>query len=407
MTRTTFALMVMSAMLLGCPEGMGGTGAPASGGTAGGEQATLPSQCTGGWGDGGAAARVQGFFGATSALLHAAADVPDELFNLCRRMGTELGMPAAQLNGDMRTVCDAVSSTLRSELNDLRAEANLRIDVVSTPPRCEVSMDAYAQCAAECDATLEPGKVDLQCEGGHIAGQCDARCQGECNVDVQGKCGGACEGSCGGSCQGTCNGTCDGQCTMRNADGTCAGRCQGTCHGSCDAGCQGECKGECWVKGQASCKGTCRGGCSVEYKAPYCTGEVKPPRMEASCEASCDAQFSAKAECKPGHTEVTITGDVSSNLEQRVARVRNALRAGHGGILAVQAKLQRLRGAATNMRSATANLRGVGSSLGAGAVRFGACLSDAGAALAQATGNLSVSMEVSVSVSASASGSAG
>jgi hypothetical protein len=407
MQRTTLGLMIVAAFMMGCPEDMQG-GRPAGSQTAGGEQqATLPSQCTGGWGAGGAAARVQGFFGATSALLHAAADVPDQLFGLCRNMGRELGMPASQLEGDLRTVCDAVSNRLRSEVGDLRAEANLRIEVVSTPPRCEVSMDAYAQCAAECDARYEPGQIDLQCEGGYIAGQCEGRCQGECHAEVQGKCGGVCEGSCGGSCQGSCNGVCDGTCSVQGPDGQCAGRCRGTCHGSCDAGCQGQCEGECWVKGKARCEGTCRGGCSVEYKKPYCTGTVKPPQVEASCEASCDARFSAEASCEPGHTEVYVSGDVSSNLEERVARVRNALQAGYGGVLAVQLKLQRLRAASGEMRTATANLRGVGRELGSGAVRFGACLSDAGAALAQAAGNIGVSVEVSVSVSASVSGSAG
>jgi hypothetical protein len=407
MNRTILGLMVLAAFMLGCPEMQGSGGQPASGGTAGGEQATLPSQCTGGWGGGGAAARVQGFFGATSSLLHAAADVPDQLFGLCRNMGQELGMPAAQLDGDMRTVCDAVARNLRGQVDDLRAEANLRIEVISTPPRCEVSMDAYAGCVAECDARYEPGQVDLECEGGYIAGECEARCQGECNVDVQGKCGGACEGSCGATCQGTCNGVCDGQCSVQGADGQCAGRCRGDCHGSCDAGCQGQCDGECWVKGKASCNGTCRGGCSVEYKKPYCTGTVKPPEVEASCDASCDARFSAEAECTPGHTEVYVSGDVSSNLEERVARVRNALRAGHAGVLALRLKMQRLQAAAGNLRTATANLRGVGRELGSGAVRFGACMSDAGAALASAAGNLGVSLEVSVSVSASVSGSAG
>ncbi|MFW6052056.1 MAG: hypothetical protein ACODAU_12840 [Myxococcota bacterium] len=367
----------------------------------------LSEQCVGDFGTGEAALKVEGFMLATSKFLHATADVQDQLMGTCKDMGSALGMPAAKLSGDVRTVCNNVAGELSSTMRDVRAEANLQVEVVSTPPKCEVNVDAYAECAAECDARYEPGKVDIQCEGGYIAGQCDARCTGECNVDVRGKCGGACEGSCEGSCEGKCEGHCDGQCSQRGPDGQCNGRCQGTCHGSCSAGCQGSCDGECWVKGEANCQGSCRGGCSVDYKEPYCTGDVKPPQVEASCKASCDARFNADAQCEPGHTEVYVSGDASSNVEDKVAKARAAIKAGYGGLLATREKLRRLRESGQLMVDAGGQLRGTARGLGAGAVRAGACVTEALAALPRAVASLGVSVQVSVEVSGSVSAGAG
>lgn len=418
MRKSTITFMLLSAAMIGCPPagqvpGAGPAGGPAGGpgaggGTAGGEGGMqLSNQCTGNWGTGQAAQKVGAFFGATSDVLLAVSDIQSQLLTTCKTMGGDLGLSPVELTGDAHTVCGNVANRLRTEMGDLRAQARLNIQVVSTPPKCEVSVDAYAKCAAECDATVQPGQVNIQCEGGYIAGECDARCTGECQVDVQGRCGGECDGQCGGSCSGTCNGYCDGHCSHMNAQGQCDGRCSGTCQGSCSAGCQGSCQGECWVKGKANCHGTCRGGCSVAYKAPYCTGQVKPPKVSASCNASCNAKFDAQAKCTPGHTEVHVNGAVASNLQEKLQNIRAALRDGYGGILALRLKAQRLQMAANELHAAANNLQGVGRQLGGAVIRYGACMSDAGRALLTAAGQFGVSVQVSVEVSASVSASAG
>ena len=43
-------------------------------------------------------------------------------------------------------------------------------------------------------------------------------------------------------------------------------------------------------------------------KAPHCTGEAKPPKMSAECEAECNAKVSAKLKCVPARVAVTIDG---------------------------------------------------------------------------------------------------
>ncbi|MBC7174517.1 MAG: hypothetical protein H5U40_18880 [Polyangiaceae bacterium] len=310
-------------------------------------------------------------------------------------MGAELGMVSS--SGDVRTSCDAVSAKIREEVQSLRAQANLQIQVAATPPRCQVSVDAYAQCAAECEVGVDPGEVNVQCDGGYIAGECSATCQGQCDVGAQARCAGSCEGTCQGGCSGVCQGTCDGQCSSRNAQGECNGRCDGTCYGSCSAGCQGSCEGSCWVDAHARCEGSCRGGCSVEYQEPYCTGEVRPPSVSAECQASCDARLNAQAQCEPGSVEVLVRGDASVD-RARLDRLRAALQAGWGDVQLVRARLAYLGESGRGLVDATANLRGVGRELGVGAV---ACITEAASIIPQATASVSVSVEVSASVSGS------
>ena len=38
------------------------------------------------------------------------------------------------------------------------------------------TIDAMASCVAECDASVEPGSVEVQCEKGKLSGTCEAEC---------------------------------------------------------------------------------------------------------------------------------------------------------------------------------------------------------------------------------------
>ena len=388
----------LAATLLSC-SGMPATG-PSTGGGGGGTG--LSSQCQGDFGAGEAAVKLTSFLGATAKFAHAAADLESSLLQNCQAIGRELGMDGGALSGDTKTVCDSVSAKLSAEIRSVRAEANLKIDIVSTPPRCEISMNAYADCTAQCEVDVQPGQVELECEGGQISGQCSAECTGECSVEVQGVCKGSCEGVCEGGCSGTCQGICEGNCSATGADGQCNGACNGTCQGSCSAGCKGSCQGECWVSGQASCSGECRGGCSVEYQEPRCSGTVKPPKASAECRASCDAQIEAQASCEPGHTDIAVSGGATVD-EAKLARIRSALRAGYGQMLATGEKLRRIKRAGQELKTAGKNLKGVGS-LG---MRAAACVTEAASLLPTALASVSASVEVQVSFTASVSASAG
>ena len=388
------AICAMLTGLLGCPPGMGtGGGGGGGGGSAGGE-ANLSRECSSpDFGAGAAARKVSAFLGATARFTTAAADLQSSLFDVCRQMGESLGMSSGELSGDMRGTCDAVSAKLREELQAVRGQAT--VEIYAAPPRCEVRAEAYASCAASCEVDVDPGAVEMTCEGGYIYGECSAQCQGECAVDVQGRCAGECSGTCSGGCTGTCQGTCEGTCSSRGADGQCNGSCDGTCHGSCSAGCQGSCEGECWVSGQASCQGSCRGGCSVEYQEPRCTGSYRAPSVSADCNASCEASVQAEASCEPGQFEMRVSGGAD---EAQVERLRAAFR--HFAQLGViKEKLRRLRDSGRALVDTARNLRGMREA-GLQAI---ACVTEAAAVIPNAAANVSVSVEVSVSVSASAS----
>jgi len=331
MKRITIGVVLLSAALAGCPAGTPGGGLGGlGGGGGGGAGGEMSGQCRGDFGADASAQKLEAFLSATSTFVGTAAELEAQLIDSCKQMGQELGVPAAEMeaSGDtpaVRAACAPVAAKLSAEMSDLRASANLQVTIAATPPRCEVSMDAYASCAAECSAEYEPGEVDIQCEGGEIVGQCSAQCTGECSVEVAGACEGTCSGTCSGGCQGTCQGTCEGTCSAQGPNGQCNGSCEGVCHGECSGGCEGGCEGECWVEGRASCSGECRGGCSVEYTEPRCTGTVRPPRLSAECEASCDARLNAEASCEPGRAEVVIQGNIDSNIEERVENLRAAM----------------------------------------------------------------------------------
>jgi len=404
--RLKFGVVLCAAVILSAACGGGMGGLPGGGGLSGAGAGGMDSSCSGDFGTSGAAAKLEAFLLATSTFVGTAAQLESSLKDTCLQMGAELGIPESEMAASgntpaVKAACDAVSAKLRSEMNDLRASANLRIAVVSTPPVCEVRVDAYAECAGSCDATYTPGSAQIQCEGGEIRGGCSAQCEGSCSVEASGTCSGSCEGTCSASCTGVCQGTCEGTCRTRAADGSCNGACQGTCSGTCSAGCTGSCSGQCVVRAQASCSGECRGGCSVAMTEPRCTGTVTPPRIEAECQASCDARMNAQAECTPGSVEVTVTGNVASNLEERVNHLKAALKMGLGNILAIKLKLERLAGAANAMGRTARDLPGAVGTLGLSAA---SCVSNAATALVPATGSITVSVEVSASVSGSAGG---
>jgi len=401
----TLSLLLAAACI---PPAGGGTGG-GGGGTSGGERATgdpprVSRACAEAeYGAEAAAQKVEAFLAASAGYVDASLALESELAGSCRRMGEALGMDAAVLNGKVSDVCNAVGTELKNEMLALRTEASLRIDIAARPPRCEVDIDAYARCAAECDATVTPGEIDVQCEGGYIAGQCSAECTGECSVSVEGQCAGSCEGTCSGGCSGTCQGVCEGTCSATGADGQCNGSCEGTCHGTCSAGCQGSCEGECWVDGRASCEGMCRGGCSVEYERPRCYGTVRPPEVDVDCRASCDARFSADVQCEPGQVDVVIAGEISSDFQPRADRVRAALRAGWGQMKAIGAKLERLVQAGRELYDSIANLRGTGRTIGQALL----CVGQAAVAVPAALARVQVSVEVQVSFSAEVSAGVG
>ena len=286
---------------------------------------------------------------ASVAFMGAAQDLHGVLLDACLDIGHRLAVPEEQLVGpgsepDIRVACAAASTALRAQLQDLRVQAKLEVEVQATPPHCDISVDAYASCAAQCDASVDPGQLEVQCEGGELVGQCSGTCQGDCRV--------------GGN----------------------------------------------WVSGQASCEGLCRGSCSVAFQEPRCTGTMRPPKVEAQCEASCNAKLDAEARCTPGEAHVAVRGAVDSNIEERVAKVRGAIEGAGSAVLATRAKLERLVGSGKLMLRAADDVPKAVGDIGISAA---ACAAESAAGIINASASISVSFEASVSMSGAISGSAG
>ncbi|MDW8246351.1 MAG: hypothetical protein RMJ84_07225 [Sandaracinaceae bacterium] len=370
-----FALCAIGLASFGCgamggQAALGGRVATGVSGGASGEAGGL-SSCNRNFGAGESAARLKAFVDAAMRFEEAVNEAQAQLIQGCRNTGLALGMSEAELGGDVREVCERVKLRFSEELRALRARYTVKIE--AQPPRCEVSVDAYSRCIAECEARVDPGQIELQCEGGEIRGYCDAECRGSCAVEVSGSCGGNCEG------------ICEGRCSMRAADGSCAGRCEGRC------------EGRCVVSGQANCRGECRGGCSVKYREPYCTGHVRPPQASAQCRASCDARLEAEARCTKGKLRVSGEGGLDPEQQARLNRIDRAMREGVSQILAIKERAQRLRESAEEVVRLAPGVPGAVASLG---MQAGACAASAASAFAQAFASVSVTVDVSVSFSA-------
>lgn len=352
-------------------------------GSAGGSEA-FTAQCRGDFGTSAAANQFEGFMGAVWEFHQAATSTQRTLLEACQQMGRALEVPAAQLQGEgpdgTRAVCDAVSRKLRSEIVAIQERSETTVELRTRPPHCEASFDAYADCAASCDVNVQPGELEMRCEGGEIRGQCSAECSGRCAMDVQAQCSGVCEGRC------------EGTCSERAADGSCTGQCDGTCHGECVADVSGQCTGE------------CRGGCSAEWERPYCTGRYDPPEVNADCQAACDARVEASMECRPGEAELVVGGGPDEATLARAERVRQAISVGLVTVMTVRERVRRLQDSGRLVLTRLENLPDAVRTVGVSAA---ACSAGALADLQSSLSSVSVSVEVSVSVSASASASAG
>lgn len=354
--------------------------------------------------------KVKAALAAGANLQQLSAQVEGDVAAACGELAKDLGAtnvePAEEGPGKK---AEAACNAAVKALADMKAKAGAKLTVDVQPPKCAASMNAMAECAAQCDATVKPGEAKVQCEGGEISGKCEGECKGTCTVDAGAQCTGTCGGTCNGKCEGTvagkCDGTCIGKCDGKESKGKCAGVCDGKCDGKISAACNGTCTGKCdancTISGKAQCEGTCSGGCSVEFKEPRCSGEVKPPEMSAECEANCDAQVEAKVECTPARVVVRMdaTGDA-----QAAAKVKAAIEKHLPAILKVSMGMKgRLEGVVENVRASLEGVQATVSSGGASALKVAGCF----ASSLKAQADASVSINVSVKASASASAEAG
>lgn len=274
-------------------------------------------------------AKLDGFFSAVSKIGDATASINADFNSNIDALSRVYGVANFDASASIDTKVDALIAAIKA---DISANVSGGVYIDYKPAECHASVSVAVQAQAQCEvkggcmATVDPGSVDVQCEGS-CSGSCEGTCEGglpTCQVDASATCDGKCEGTCtfnaAAHCDGTCHGSCDGNCTVMDADGQCSGSCDGNCDGSCEfaaaAKCDGGCSGRCEVKADAKCSGGeaphCEGKCTGSCSAG-CTGTIKPPKASGSCDASadCQAQASAQAnaslECTPPSLDLTYS----------------------------------------------------------------------------------------------------
>jgi hypothetical protein len=355
-------------------------------------------------GDAKANAKVRGFLEAAFSLKKVSADMEADLSASCTTIGKGLGMTDDELKGEgAEKICGAVKAKLDVAVKG-QAEAKLAVDFQE--PKCYVDVEAMQKCFADCDVAISPGELKASCQGGEISGKCDAECKGTCSVDAGAACTGSCSAQCSGKCDanfsGKCGGTCDGKCDGKNTRGKCAGSCEGKCdaqaEGSCGGTCDGKCSGGCEVKATGKCEGSCSGGCSAEMKAPKCSGEFRPPKVDATCQTNCGAKAAGSVKCDPPRLTIVARGKANAETPKLVS----ALQAGLPGVIKVQLGLGK------RVLTAADNLKGAGAAMGDAALKVGgkaaACVKAAVDASVSATASVNVNVKASASVSGSAKG---
>jgi hypothetical protein len=356
-----------------------------------------------------ASGKLKGGVQAAINLKELSMQIDGDLKTACGGLAKDLGA-----SGDFATGKDACEAAIKV-MGDVRAKlgGSAKITFDAVPPKCSASIDAMAECAGKCDASVKPGKADIKCEGGEISGKCDAKCEGKCEATGVATCNGSCDASCEAGFSGSCSGTCEGKCDGKDSHGECKGKCDGKCDGPIAKGdCKGKCDGTCEMKATGSCTGECHGKCSAEFKEPKCSGTVEPPKVSAECKASCNAKVSGKLECTPAHVALKITGTADAKL---TATYKAAIEKNLPAILKIAIGMKdRAEGIAGSVQAVVEGAEGTvkAAANGSGGPVVGAALTACvaapfkGAIDAAASVRASVKVSVDVKASASASGSA-
>jgi len=355
------------------------------------------------------AGQIKGGLQASAQLEAFAGKLDADLAAACGGLATDLGKP-----GDYKKGPDACKAAIAA-MGEIKAKigASAKISLAIEPPRCSASLDAMAECVGKCDASVDPGSLEVKCEPGKLSGSCEAECSGTCQMEAAAKCEGTCQGSCDAKFSGTCGGECNGKCNGKTQKGgACSGKCEGKCSAQAEGSCGGSCSGSCKLKAAAKCSGTCTGDCSVAMKAPKCEGKVEPPKASAECNASCETEVSAKLECTPAKVSLVIEGGADAAA---VAQFKAAIEKNLPAVLKIAIGMKdSAMSVAGNVKAVIGGVQKVVVKLKSDpkiGARLTACVAapfkGAIDAAASVTANVDVSVEVKASASASASGSAG
>ena len=141
--------------------------------------------------------KVKAALAAGADLQQIAGDIEGEVTTACANLAKDLGAGDA----DLKPASDGPGKKAEAACNaavkfvgEAKAKAKGSLKVEVKPPRCSASMNAVADCAGKCDATVKPGEAKVSCEGGKVSGECSAKCEGECELQAGAKCEGSCNG---------------------------------------------------------------------------------------------------------------------------------------------------------------------------------------------------------------------
>lgn len=257
----------------------------------------------------------------------------------------------------------AADADLNAELT-ARIQQNLEggVTVRSEPARCAVDSQAVVEAQAQCDTSIDPGKVSVMCDGScdvetSAAVDCGTEAELHCTINPpMGSCTGSCTGSCSAKletaakCDGVCRGSCAGDCSAyADAEATiCAGECAGMCQGNCEiammteASCSGACTGECTITAaNGKCESAVRAHCDTKASGMVscrgrCEGQVVPPKAKAECEAHARAEAKLNVECTPPRLvlDYKLKADAEAVAQARFVAALENLRVRLPGLLA-------------------------------------------------------------------------
>jgi len=357
-------------------------------------------------------AQLKGFLDASAKFSAVVKDMEVGLIASCGELGKVLDVKADDLKAEpkdgegAKKVCGAVAAKL-SAFMKANAEASLSIEL--TAPKCYADVDTMMKCLGDCGSPIQPGEIKASCQGGEISGECSGKCEGNCTVEAGAECKGSCNASCEGKCEanfsGQCGGNCKGKCDGKDSKAKCAGTCEGSCdadaNGSCGGSCEGKCTGTCTAKASGSCSGSCSGGCDVDFKAPKCSGEFKPPKVSIACQAQCSAKAAASFKCDPPGVKIVAKGKASADVQKVIAGLQVALPK------IAEISMGKAKAIGQAGAGLAAQLKGAVDGITKAGAKAAVCAGVAVEGVASAAAGIDVNVQASVSVSASASGSAG
>lgn len=344
------------------------------------------------------ARKVNAFLRATLDVNTNINQIHDAMLGACEAIGTDLGItsytPTNPNEPRVVTVCNRVGMEIQTIVRQAVPQ-NARLEIIATPPRCEVSLDVAARCAAECTGRA---MVEVpRCQPGDLVVSCNAACEGVCQGTCMAGCMGSCSGTCTGSCNGTCVGECTGTCSARDGAGRCVGTCTGTCRGSCSASCMGSCEGTCAAGCNGSCMGSCRGGCTATGSPIRCEGRADL-NVDVQCDAACEARANLQATCS--EPMITVNAQVGAPaMAMRLNTLVTSLQRHYPRFLVALARAQQL-GTSTGP-AFISSLNGAAEAAVDVGVQAVACSARAVAVTAAAFTRFQATVDVSVSFTAS------